>query len=114
LVPPGDENELADGIMKLLREKDRIRKFSVRAENVLICILDEKDCDLYIVSDRIKHIAHFHIRGSKDFVATSSGHTKEEVTLLGKDIRYIRMQVPEWIRKGNRGISPGIIIILIL
>jgi protein pelota len=51
-------------------EVERVRKFSVRTENVLVCILDEKDCDLYIVGDRIKHVAHFHVRGSKDFEQT--------------------------------------------
>jgi len=46
----------------------------------------------------------------KGSVIATSGYSKEEVTLLGKDIRYIRSQVPDWIQKGTPKFSTGTLI----
>jgi hypothetical protein len=39
------------------------------------------------------------------FAEVSSGLTKEEVVLLGSDIRYIRREIPQWIYRNYSGLS---------
>jgi hypothetical protein len=39
------------------------------------------------------------------FAEVSSGLTKEEVVLLGSDIRYIRREIPQWIYRKYSGLS---------
>lgn len=54
-------------------------------------------------------------KGNEEFIVTGSGLSKEEVKLLGKDIRYIQKEIPEFRKIGAYYYrSPIYIILLIL
>jgi protein pelota len=53
-------------------EIEKLRKFSKPAEKILVCVMDEREADIFIVGDRIEEIAKVYRSGGKDFKEADS------------------------------------------
>jgi protein pelota len=84
-------------------EMDQIKQATMPPEPVLVCILDERDADIWVVSDKAKHLAHVRGPGlgKKEIHKKPEDYYADIISILQRktDIRKFLLAGPGFTRE---------------
>ena len=103
-------------------EIDKIKSYAKKAESVLVCILDEREADFYVLKDREEHLFHISSPGGgkmfeikkPEFYGNVLSNLKDKQDVSKKIILagpgFAKEEVMKLIKENEKNLAPKIIL----